>query len=110
MKVLDLFRLNVMSVDPQEIIAFKAALARTPVDVIVKRLNDNVILRTWKRNLAEAEVARRSGESSRGRQRPDKLLPPRHRAAEMLSWLATAFIVLCLLAGAAAVAVRIINT
>ena len=48
-----------MSVDKKELASFRAALDRASTNVIIKRLNDNVIARLWKRDMAEAELERR---------------------------------------------------
>ena len=98
-----------MSIDPQEVAAFKTALAQTPVEIIVKRLNDNVILRTWKRNLAEAEIARRAHAGRNMDLKPKLMSGNRHQAAETLSWFATVFMIACACAVVAAVTVRLIT-
>lgn len=76
-----------MQPDPYDVLVFKRALAQTPVEVIAKKLNDNVILRSWKRDLAEAEVARRSRQPQKGTSRSSALQHFRHSSAEVASWV-----------------------
>lgn len=94
-----------MSVDPQELAAFKATLARTPVSTIIKRLDDNSIARTWKRNLAEAEVARRARDDDARAKNTILSSILRHRNASLRAWAVTVFIIVCALAIAAALIV-----
>ncbi|MBF0247927.1 MAG: hypothetical protein HQL36_07640 [Alphaproteobacteria bacterium] len=75
-----------MSVDQKEVSAFKAALSRTLTKVIVKKLEENVIARSWKRELAEEEVARRNkAESSRAVEEADQKYR-RHFSAMWKGW------------------------
>ncbi|MCW8915313.1 MAG: hypothetical protein OQK24_05585 [Magnetovibrio sp.] len=101
---------NKMSIDPQEVIAFKSALARMPVEVIAKHLDDNVILRTWKRNLAEAEIARRTQTQNSSQLAIRLTSSNRHQTAETLSWFVTAFMIACALAIVAGMATRFLHT
>ena len=48
-----------MAVDSNEVTRFKAALARLSSAEIKRRLDGSVIIRSWKRELAEAEDGRR---------------------------------------------------
>jgi len=90
-----------MSVDPQELAVFKATLARTPVSVIIKRLDDNSIARTWKRNLAEAEVSRRTHDDDARAKNTILSKIFRHKKASLRAWVVTVFIIACALAIAA---------
>ena len=90
-----------MSIDPDELAKYNAALSHTPTDVIQKRLDDDVIARQWKRDLAEKEIARRGGGGGKALPVLDKL--KLHRAAEIKGWLITVVLVLGALAIAAAI-------
>ena len=52
-----------MTVDPNEETRFKNALAKLSLDEIQQRLDGSIIVRAWKRNLAEAEGERRDLET-----------------------------------------------
>jgi hypothetical protein len=52
-----------MDASPQEVAKFKAALAKLSPEGIRKRLDTSVIARAWKRDIAEAEFARREHEA-----------------------------------------------
>lgn len=98
---------NAMSIDPQEILAFKATLSRTSAEVIQKHLNDGAILRSWKRNLAEEEVSRRT-RSNNATALSVKLVGfDRHKTAEMMSWFISAFLIACTSAATMGTAIRI---
>ena len=85
-----------MSVDPAEHAAFKAKLAQTPVEVIVKRLDENAFLRPWKQELAKAEVARRIGELKPNTVESGPDRARKAKKAALMSWVFA--IVLILLA------------
>lgn len=87
-----------MAADRQEIADFKARLGRTPTKVIMKLLDDDVITRAWKRELAEAEVARRNEGESRFSANEALRLIHHHKSAVLKSWLIAAFLIVCLIA------------
>lgn len=89
-----------MPADRQEIADFKATLGRTPTRVIIKKLDDDVITRAWKRDLAEAEVARRNEEESSFSANEALRLIHHHKSAVIQSWMISAVLVSCLIAGA----------
>ena len=94
-----------MPEDPQDVSKFKAALARTKTEDIVRKLDDNTIARAWKRDLAEAEVARRTGAGNAAKASPSRQSAQnsrRHRSAMVKGWIVT--IVLIVAAVLAAVA------
>lgn len=99
-----------MSINPQEVAAFKAALAQTHADAISRHLNGNTILRTWKRDLAEAEIERRTQAQSSSELTTRLATSNRHQAAETLSWFVTAFMIACALAVVAGMAARLLST
>ena len=52
-----------MTADPHEVARFKAALAKLSSAEIRRRLDGSVIIRAWKRRLAEDEDGRRAQEA-----------------------------------------------
>ena len=80
-----------MSEGPQEVAAFRAALSRTSTEEITKRLDDGVIARSWKRELAEADVARRNGEKDA--QSANKSLG--QKSVKLKSWAITIVLIAC---------------
>ncbi|MFC1673603.1 hypothetical protein ACFL12_05555 [Pseudomonadota bacterium] len=84
-----------MSLESEESSVFKAALARTPTDVIVKKLDENIIARSWKRDLAEEEVARRNkAESLRVTDEASQKYH-RHKSAMLKGWGVTVLLIAC---------------
>lgn len=53
-----------MTVDPDEMARFKRTLAKLSPEEIQRRLDGSVIIRAWKRDLAEAEAGRREQEAA----------------------------------------------
>ncbi|MCW8916775.1 MAG: hypothetical protein OQK24_13105 [Magnetovibrio sp.] len=93
-----------MPPDPHDVLEFKQALSKTPVEVITKKLNDNVIMRSWKRELAEAEVARRGGQTQKANSRSSAIQHIRHSSAEVASWiLAIVMVFVAIVVGVAAI-------
>ena len=82
-----------MSEDPQAIASFKAALARSKTEDIVKKLDDNTIARQWKRDLAEAEVARRTQDARAQSGRRAANTSRHHAAAIAKGWIITAILI-----------------
>ncbi len=80
-----------MSEDPQEVLEFKAALSRTSTEEITKRLENGVIARPWKRELAEADVARRNSE----RDAPSAKKTPGQKSVKLKSWAITILLIAC---------------
>ncbi len=80
-----------MSEGPQEVAAFKAALSRTSTEEITKRLENGVIARPWKRELAEADVARRNAEKDA----PSAENTPGRKSVKIKSWAITILLVAC---------------
>ncbi|MFC1672536.1 hypothetical protein ACFL12_00130 [Pseudomonadota bacterium] len=91
-----------MPIDQQERSQFEAALARSSTEAIIKKLDDDVISRSWKRELAEAEVARRQGEEKSRSLRALFKTSQRHNAAMAKGWIATGFLVVCAIVAAVA--------
>ena len=62
-----------MPIDPHEIARFKTALAKLSSAEIRRRLDGSVIIRSWKRNLAEGEDGRRKlvAEAAHARSQSD---------------------------------------
>jgi hypothetical protein len=58
-----------MTVDPNEVARFKNALAKLSPAEIRRRLDGSIIVRPWKRSLAEAEGGRRDREGRAGQER-----------------------------------------
>lgn len=81
-----------------EVAAFNKALSQTSTDVIIKRLDDNVIARAWKRDLAEAEVARREATPSATSKKSTSGGNPRHKSAVLKSWAVSVLLILFVLA------------
>lgn len=81
---------------------FKAALARTETDEIIRRLDENVIARSWKRELAEAEVARRTNAALAHSSQETSRRLGLHRAAEVKGWLVTVVLIVAAVLAAAA--------
>jgi hypothetical protein len=52
-----------MDVDPKEVARFKKLLARLPIEEIERRLDRSIIMRPWKRRVAEAERGRREEDT-----------------------------------------------
>lgn len=96
-----------MSADKQELLEFKAKLSRTPTNVIIKRLNENVIARAWKRALAEKEVARRRGEESLLSTNEALRIILHHKSAVLKSWIVTTVVIACLVAAAVTIGLNI---
>ncbi|OEJ65966.1 hypothetical protein [Magnetovibrio blakemorei] len=70
----------------EEVAAFKKVLSHTSTEVILKRLDDNVIARAWKRDLAEAEVDRRESAAIPGSKKSTSDGSQRHKSAVLKSW------------------------
>ncbi|MBF0246886.1 MAG: hypothetical protein HQL36_02265 [Alphaproteobacteria bacterium] len=85
-----------MSIDKKEQEAFQALLNRASTNVIIKRLNDNVIARLWKRDLAKEELERRKGESD-AREATEK---KRLHSASLKGWFWTAILLVVVVTGA----------
>jgi len=98
-----------MTVDPQDVTTFKAILARTPVEVIIKRLDDNVILRSWKRQLAEAEVERRGYNLATANAQSKSSSTRRHKLANLKAWFITALLIAAALALAAVLSMDLVG-
>lgn len=76
-----------MSIDKKELASFRAALNRASTNVIIKRLNDNVIARLWKRDMAEAELERRKSVGD-AREAAEALQAKQHHdSATLKGWV-----------------------
>ncbi|MBT3361385.1 MAG: hypothetical protein HN403_17315 [Rhodospirillales bacterium] len=80
-----------MSEDPQEVAAFKATLSKASTEEITKLLDDGVIARPWKRELAKADVARRIGEKDA----PSASKTPNQTSIKLKSWAITILLIAC---------------
>lgn len=89
----------------EEVAAFKKVLSQTSTDIIVKRLDDNVIARAWKRDLAEAEVERRESSPTPGSKKSPANDSQRHKSAVLKSWGIT---ILLIIGALALVAVKLL--
>lgn len=88
-----------MSPDRQEVRAFQLALDKTPVDKIAHFLEANIIQRQWKRDLAEATIARRRSEQSQHSPAQQKRHPATHNRGWGVALIVISLIIwLCLLA------------
>lgn len=77
-----------MVIDPQseEVARFKNALARLSLTEIRRRLDGSIIIRAWKRDLAEAEDGRREQETEAVQARSLNRAADRRRQRRDLSW------------------------
>ncbi len=82
-------------IDPEEQARFLALLRRSETDAIVQKLDDNIIMRDWKRNLAEAEVQRRQGRGGSNSSRGSKKSSNTHETAELRGWIFTGILIVC---------------
>lgn len=89
-----------MSIDPQEHAAFQARLDRTSTQDIIQKLDDNVIARAWKRDLAEAEVARRSVAERANSLNADFSKARTHKSAIIKGWIFTILLIATAIVGA----------
>jgi len=80
-----------MSEDPQEVLAFKETLSRASTEEITKLLDDGVIARSWKRELAEADVARRNSEKDA----PSAKNTLGQKSVNLKSWAITILLIAC---------------
>jgi hypothetical protein len=89
-----------MTVSPQEMSAFKAALQKSSTEAIQKNLDNNVIARDWKREIAEAEIERRTGMSGNAsattKSAPTNKL---HKSAVLKGWGVTILLIIAAMAG-----------
>jgi len=89
-----------MTENKQEEASFRAALDRASSEVISKRLDDNVIARSWKRDMAEAELTRREAESVSRSTSDAMQTKKRHNSATLKGWLLSIILLICALSGA----------
>lgn len=77
-----------MAIDPQpeEVTRFKDALAKLSSAQIRQRLDGSVIIRAWKRDLAEAEDGRREREAEAAEARSLSRASDRRRQRRAASW------------------------
>ncbi|MEG3618672.1 hypothetical protein V5T82_09415 [Magnetovibrio sp. PR-2] len=82
-------------IDPQEQAKFLALLRRSETDAIVQKLDDNTIIRDWKRQLAENEVERRKGRGGSQPKGGGAHSPQTHAAAQLKGWIITGVLIVC---------------
>ena len=85
-------------IDPDEQAKFLALLRRSETDAIVQKLDDNVIIRDWKRNLAETEVQRRQASGASNSTGGSAKSSKSHEAAELKGWIFTGVLIVFTLA------------
>jgi hypothetical protein len=61
-----------MADDPNEVEKFKKVLAKHSLEEIQRRLDRSLIVRPWKRDLAEAEGARRKQEANASKRKTQR--------------------------------------
>ena len=80
-------------IDPEEKVRFLTLLRRSETGAIVQKLDDNVIIRDWKRELAEAEVQRRGGPGVSKSGGGAVNLSKAHASAELKGWIFTGVLI-----------------
>lgn len=75
-----------MAVDPNEVARFKNALAKLSPAEIRRRLDGSLIVRPWKRDLAEAESGRRERHAEAGQERSRVDAQNKRRRGKAIAW------------------------
>ena len=91
-----------MSQSKQEAVLFQKALDQSSSEVIAKRLEDNVIARTWKRELAEQELTRRQNEKADRLASIERQASKNHQTAKIQAWVFSIVLMMIIGVGAAA--------
>lgn len=89
---------NPMAVDPNEVARFKSALARLSSAEIQRRLDGSVIIRPWKRSLAEDEDGRRERAARATEERDSTNQSLRQQAISQRVWALVGIAIIATLA------------
>ena len=93
-----------MAVDPNEVARFKNALAKLSPAEIRRRLDGSLIIRPWKRNLAEAEGGRRERHAEAGQERSRVDAQNKRRRGRAIVWRVWLLVAIAIVAAVALIA------
>lgn len=87
-----------MAIEPNDVTRFKNALANASLKDIRRRLDESIIFRPWKRNLAEAEAGRRERESDATEERSQHDAEYDRKDISRRVWIFVAFAIIAAVA------------